>query len=130
VGIALSAGERTLVAEVSAEHILSVLKESTQEEWPLTTIIDRNGQWLASSSRASNPPGRFIDFSGYPLFKTVLSGREVSDDELFMGRSMVLGGSSQPSWNGWWSVRRRGAGQIRVTGWSSCWSLVGFLVHC
>lgn len=92
VGIALSAGERTLIAEVSTEHILGVLKESTQEEWPLTTIIDRNGQWLASSSREIDPPGRFVDFSGVSLFKAALAGRDVSDEDLFLGRLTVLGG--------------------------------------
>ena len=92
VGIALAAGERTLVAEVSTEHILSVLKESADQEWPLTTIVDANGQWLASSAKGSHSPGRFADFSGMPLFKDVLAQKTASQLGEFMGQEMLLGG--------------------------------------
>ena len=92
VGVALTAGRHLIIGETSTERILAMLKATAPNADAVVTIVDRNGQWLASSLPDPDPPDRFADFRTRPWFRDVVEGRVPSGSERHRGERRLTGG--------------------------------------
>ena len=88
VGIALTAADKVIIGEVSLERILNLLRNVAPNADSPVLVIDRQGQWLASSNDAST--GRNYNSSALPAFQAVIAGRPLPEYETIQGQRLLF----------------------------------------
>ena len=89
VGIALPVAGKVIIGEVALERILQLLRNVAPGADSPVLVIDRQGQWLASSNDAST--GRNYNYSALPAFQAAVAGRALPDYETIQGQRVLFG---------------------------------------
>ena len=91
LGVALPAGDKVVVGEVALERVLAMLRTVMAGSESVVVVVDRQGQWLASSR--TSPAVMHYDYSTLPGFQAIVAGRPVPEYGNFAGRRLLLGGA-------------------------------------
>ncbi len=91
VGVAVPAGDKVVIGEISLERVLTLLRDISSGTESLVIVVDRLGQWLASSQ--ISPAISNHNYSALPAFQAIADGRPVPEHEDILGQTLLLGGS-------------------------------------
>lgn len=97
VGVAMVAGSRMVIGELSPERLLTIMKAIGYTGEASVLVLDRRGKRLASSHPRPLPVN---DFGAYPAFQAIAQGKVPPPYVDVLGRRLLVGGevSSKLGW--------------------------------
>lgn len=97
VGVAMVAGSRMVIGELSPERLLTIMKAIGHTGEASVLVLDRRGKRLASSHPQPLPVN---DFGAYPAFQAIAQGKVPPPYVDVLGQRLLVGGevSSRLGW--------------------------------
>lgn len=93
VGVAMVAGSRMVIAELSRDRLLTILKTIGYTGEASVMVLDRRGKHLASSLAQPLPVN---DLGGHPAFRVIAQGRAPPPHVDVLGQRLLVDGVVSP----------------------------------